>query len=95
MPICAVQNISDRVAAKSGSVYLDHRPVRARDGKWDGIARRNCLQLVQVRYRAGTDDPIVLLDAQRSLSQAQDGLAQLRRSRLLAALALFKALGGM
>jgi multidrug efflux system outer membrane protein len=52
------------------------------------------LQLAQVRYRAGTDDLIVLLDAQRSLFQAQDGLAQLRRSRLLAAVALFKALGG-
>ncbi len=55
---------------------------------------RLSLQLAQVRYRAGTDDLIVLLDAQRSLFQAQDGLAQLRRSRLLAALALFKALGG-
>jgi multidrug efflux system outer membrane protein len=52
------------------------------------------LQLAQVRYRAGTDDLIILLDAQRSLFQAQDGLAQLRRARLLAALALFKALGG-
>lgn len=52
------------------------------------------LQLAQVRYRSGTDDLIVLLDAQRSLFQAQDVLAQLRRGRLLAALALFKALGG-
>jgi multidrug efflux system outer membrane protein len=60
-----------------------------------GVEQANlALQLAQVRYRAGTDDLIVLLDAQRSLFQAQDGLAQLRRSRLLAALALFKALGG-
>jgi multidrug efflux system outer membrane protein len=60
-----------------------------------GVAQaRLSLQLAQTRYRAGADDLIVLLDAQRSLFQAQDGLVQLRRSRLLAALALFKALGG-
>lgn len=35
-----------------------------------------------------------LLDAQRTLFQAQDQLAQIRLSRLLASVGLFKALGG-
>lgn len=52
------------------------------------------LQLAEVRYREGADDLIVLLDAQRTLSQAQDQVAQLRQSRLQATLDLFKALGG-
>jgi len=52
------------------------------------------LRLAQVRYREGADDLIVLLDAQRTLFQTQDQVAQIRQSRLQAALDLFKALGG-
>lgn len=52
------------------------------------------LRLSEVRYRAGTDDLLVLLDAQRSRFQAQDQLTQIRLSRLQAQLGLYKALGG-
>ena len=52
------------------------------------------LRLAEVRYREGADDLLVLLDAQRSLFQAQDQITQLRLARLQAVLGLFKALGG-
>jgi NodT family efflux transporter outer membrane factor (OMF) lipoprotein len=52
------------------------------------------LRLAEVRYREGSDDLIVLLDAQRTLFQAQDQLAQIRQSRLQATLDLIKAIGG-
>jgi NodT family efflux transporter outer membrane factor (OMF) lipoprotein len=50
--------------------------------------------LAQVRYRAGADTLLTLLDAQRTLYAAQDHAAQLRQARLVAAVALYKALGG-
>jgi outer membrane protein, multidrug efflux system len=52
------------------------------------------LQLSEVRYREGSDDLLVLLDAQRSLFQAQNDVVQQRLARLTAALDLYKALGG-
>lgn len=52
------------------------------------------LQLTEARYRAGTDDLLSLLDAQRSLFQAQDALVQQRLARLNAAVDLYKSLGG-
>jgi multidrug efflux system outer membrane protein len=52
------------------------------------------LRLTEARYRAGTNDLLSLLDAQRSLFQAQDALVQQRLSRLNAAVDLYKALGG-
>jgi len=54
----------------------------------------HALRLSEVRYRAGTDDLLILLDAQRSRFQAQDQLTQIRLSRLQAQLGLYKALGG-
>ena len=55
---------------------------------------RIALQLAEVRYRAGEDDLLVVLDAQRTLFQAEDQLAQVRLSRLQASISLYKALGG-
>ncbi len=52
------------------------------------------LRLTEARYRAGTDDLLSLLEAQRSLFQAQDSLVQQRLSRLTAAVDLYKSLGG-
>lgn len=51
-------------------------------------------ELANSRYRAGAEDLLVLLDAQRTLYAAQDGLASLRQLRLQASVALYKALGG-
>jgi NodT family efflux transporter outer membrane factor (OMF) lipoprotein len=55
---------------------------------------RLALRLAEIRYREGADDLLALLVAQRSLFQAEDQSAQIRLSRLQAAGALYKALGG-
>jgi NodT family efflux transporter outer membrane factor (OMF) lipoprotein len=55
---------------------------------------RISLRLAEVRYREGVDDLLTLLDAQRTLFQAEDQLAQIRLSRLQAAIGLYQALGG-
>ncbi len=55
---------------------------------------RRALRLAEIRYREGVDDLLTLLDAQRTLFQAQDQLAQIRLSRLQASIGLFKSLGG-
>ena len=55
---------------------------------------RQALKLAEIRYREGADDLLTVLDAQRTLFQAEDQLAQVRLSRLQASVGLFKALGG-
>lgn len=52
------------------------------------------LRLSELRYREGADDLLAVLDAQRTLFQTQDQLAQQRLARLTAATDLYKALGG-
>ena len=58
------------------------------------VEARRALRLAEVRYREGVDDLLTVLDAQRTLFQAEDQLAQIRLSRLQASIGLFKALGG-
>ena len=58
-----------------------------------GEARRT-LRLAELRYREGADDLLSTLDAQRTLFQAQDQLAQLQLARLAATVDLYRALGG-
>lgn len=58
------------------------------------VHAQRSLRLTETRYREGSDDLLSLLDAQRSLFQAQDALVQQRLARLNAAVDLYKALGG-
>lgn len=58
------------------------------------VQAREALRIAEVRYREGVDDLLTVLEAQRTLFQAEDQLAQLRLARLQAAISLFKALGG-
>lgn len=51
-------------------------------------------RLADLRYRSGATDFLTVLDAQRTLFQAQDALAQTKLARLDAAVSLYKALGG-
>jgi outer membrane protein TolC len=51
-----------------------------------GAARR--------KYIAGYPDFLIVTDAERSLYTARDQLADIRRARLVASVALYKALGG-
>jgi NodT family efflux transporter outer membrane factor (OMF) lipoprotein len=55
---------------------------------------REALRLAEVRYREGAEDLLSVLDAQRTLFNAEDQVAQARLDRLQAAVALYKALGG-
>jgi len=51
-------------------------------------------EIAEVRYQAGADDLISVLDAQRNLLVAQDDLVQARQQRLTASVRLYRALGG-
>jgi NodT family efflux transporter outer membrane factor (OMF) lipoprotein len=55
---------------------------------------RLAYELAQTRYREGAVDLLTVLDAQRTLFQAEDQLVQVRFARLQASVALYKALGG-
>jgi NodT family efflux transporter outer membrane factor (OMF) lipoprotein len=50
--------------------------------------------LAEIQYRGGAVDFLIVLDAQRTLFQAEDALLQTRLARLTAAVDLFRALGG-
>lgn len=52
------------------------------------------LDLSGLRYRAGLDGRLELLDAQRQLYAARQALLELRREKAANAVALYKALGG-
>lgn len=52
------------------------------------------LTAAQRKYVAGSADFLVVTDAQRALYTARDQLSDIRRARLAASVALFKALGG-
>ncbi|MCH8498449.1 MAG: efflux transporter outer membrane subunit [Marinobacter sp.] len=52
------------------------------------------LRLTEVRYREGADDLLSLLESQRNLFDARQQLSQARLNRLLAAVDLYRALGG-
>jgi outer membrane protein TolC len=58
------------------------------------VEAREALRIAEVRYREGVDDLLTVLDAQRTLFQAEDQVAQIRLSRLQASVSLYKALGG-
>lgn len=51
-------------------------------------------RIAENRYRAGTSDFLTVLDAQRTLFQAEDSLTQAILARFSAAVGLYKALGG-
>ena len=52
------------------------------------------LNAAQRRYVAGAADFLVVTEAQRALYTARDQLSDIRRARLTASVALFKAMGG-
>lgn len=51
-------------------------------------------ELAEARYRAGQDSYLVRLDAQRTLYQAQQGLASVRAAEQANRVTLYRALGG-
>jgi len=55
---------------------------------------KQAFAIAQVQYKAGSTELLPVLDAQRSLFQAEDQQASVSLSQLQAAVALYKALGG-
>ena len=55
---------------------------------------RVAFNLSEIRYRIGAEDLMTVLDTQRSLSDAETALGQIKLERLQATVSLYKALGG-
>jgi multidrug efflux system outer membrane protein len=51
-------------------------------------------EIAQSQYRAGSSELLPVLDAQRTVFQAQDGRLTILLSQFQAAVSLYKALGG-
>jgi multidrug efflux system outer membrane protein len=58
-------------------------------------ASRRAAQLAEIQYREGSINFLVLLDAQRTLLQAEDELAQAETAANTGAVSVYKALGGV
>ncbi len=84
----AFAEVEDALVARSTGI--EEREARARQVEALGRARN----LADIRYDAGESSYFEVLDAQRSQFLAQITWTQVRRDELLAAVALFKALGG-
>lgn len=68
-----------------------------RQARWQNeelTQAQRAFDLAESRYRAGAEDLLSVLEAQRSLFSAQADRVQLRQDRLQASVALYKALGG-
>ena len=86
--LAALADVESALAA--GSRASDQEALQVRVVEQARVA----LRIAEIRYREGVDDLLPVLDAQRTLFQAEDQLAQIRFSRLQASISLFKALGG-
>ncbi len=58
------------------------------------LASEKAVELAQLRYRYGVADFLTVLDAERTLLEAQDQLAQSETSTATALVAIYKSLGG-
>lgn len=86
--LTAVQEVNDALDRRAVAAELEQRQMEVLK------EAERTLQLVEARYREGRDDLLSLLDAQRTVFQARDQLAQQRLDRLRAAVDLYLALGG-
>ena len=86
--IAALVDVENALAAKQ---HLDS----ARDFQIDNVAQsERAFEGAQARYRAGSGDFPLLLEAQRALYSARDQFIQYKLARLQALVSLAKALGG-
>jgi NodT family efflux transporter outer membrane factor (OMF) lipoprotein len=86
--LAALADVENALVATNRSREQETLQGQARD------TAQRALQLAELRYKEGADDLLTVLDAQRTLFQAQDQFAQIRLARLQASVGLFKALGG-
>jgi NodT family efflux transporter outer membrane factor (OMF) lipoprotein len=88
----AVRNALKEVDDGLGNVEKTERQEAAQQAVLEQAQR--ALHLAELRYREGAGELLSVLEAQRSVYSARDQLVSLRLSRLQAAIALCKALGG-
>jgi multidrug efflux system outer membrane protein len=58
-------------------------------------ASRRAAEIAETQYREGVSDFLVLLDAQRTLLDAEDSVAQTETDVNISVVAIYKALGGV
>lgn len=88
----AIQSAFREVNDALAGTETYQRQLAAQQRVVDAAAQRE--QLSNLRYGAGQDSRLELLDAQRQSYASQSALLDLRRDQFRAALALYKALGG-
>ncbi|TWT04999.1 efflux transporter outer membrane subunit [Reyranella sp. CPCC 100927] len=86
--IAAFRDVENALYAST----LNQRAI-ALDREADAQARR-ALALLDVRYNTGAIDFLAVLDAQRNAVETADALTQAQLARFIAAINLYKALGG-
>jgi len=84
----AFREVADALA---GTATYD-RQIEAQLRAVNAAERRRTLS--ELRYRAGTDGRLELLDAQRQLQSTRQALLELRRAEIANRVALYKSLGG-
>ncbi|OWY28868.1 efflux transporter outer membrane subunit [Herbaspirillum robiniae] len=87
-----VINSLSEVEKALGAIRSLEERYRLKSGEVDQA--RFAFELSEIRYRAGAEDLMVVLDTQRILSEAQNQLGQIKLQRLQATVSLYKALGG-
>jgi len=86
--LAALTDVENALVAANRTAVQESLQTQVRE------SAQRTLRLAEIRYREGVSDLLSVLDAQRTLFQAQDQLAQIRLARLDAAVALYRALGG-
>ncbi|MBS0373772.1 MAG: efflux transporter outer membrane subunit [Proteobacteria bacterium] len=76
-------------------VALGKRQLQLRSLGEQAAASRHAAELADLQFREGSADFLVLLDAQRTQLEAEDALAQSEAAVNVAAVAVYKALGGL
>ncbi|WP_343584496.1 efflux transporter outer membrane subunit [Herbaspirillum sp.] len=88
----SVINSLSEVEKALGAIRSLEERYRLKRGEVDQA--RFAFDLSEIRFRAGAEDLMVVLDTQRILSDAQNQLGQIKLQRLQATVSLYKALGG-
>jgi outer membrane protein TolC len=86
--VTALQDVEDSLTAAQQQQLAEAFDQTAAD------AARQAATLAEAQYKFGTVDFLTVLDAQRTLYQAEDTLVQTRLLRLQASAGLFRAFGG-
>jgi NodT family efflux transporter outer membrane factor (OMF) lipoprotein len=86
--VTALQDVEDSLTAAQQQQLAEAFDQTAAD------AARQAATLAEAQYKFGTVDFLTVLDAQRTLYQAEDTLVQARLLRLQASAGLFRAFGG-